>query len=120
MTTAADKVVVVLAALLVVALYAAFWVPRSPGDEVRVMVGGEEYRRLSLSEDTHLSVPGSLGVSELEVKDGRARFVSSPCTGKHCIHSGWLAQGGEFAACLPNRISLQVVGKETRFDSINF
>jgi hypothetical protein len=54
------------------------------------------------------------------VHDGRIRFVASPCTGKQCIHSGWLDNDGEFAACLPNLISITITGRNPRFDSINF
>jgi len=48
------------------------------------------------------------------------RFVQSPCTGKFCIHSGWLRHSGEVMACLPNGVFVELVGGERRFDSINF
>lgn len=118
--TWADKVVIAAGLALVVALYAAFWTGNEAGEEVRVLVDGHERERLSLSQDRHLDIDGVRGPSTVEIKDGRVRFIASPCQGKQCIHSGWLNHSGEFAACLPNRVSLYVVGGEARFDTINF
>jgi len=70
--------------------------------------------------DRRLQLEGPLGNSTVELRDGQARFLDSPCTGKVCIHSGWLNSTGEFAACLPNRISIQLLGMHPRFDAINF
>ncbi len=118
--TRADWVVVTAAVALLGWLYAAFWHSSAPGDEVRILVGGKEVQRLSLHQDRHIEVDGAIGPTTLEIHDGQARFVSAPCTGKQCIHAGWLSHGGEFAACLPNRVSLYVVSAETRFDTVNF
>ena len=76
-----------------------------------------------LNRNATYRVPGSLGISEVEVRDGRVRFVSSPCRGKQCVHSGWAQRGGEFVACLPNRVSFTVLGAGAHgdyYDSISF
>ena len=75
---------------------------------------------LPLSGEQRVSVHGPLGDSVIEIRDGRVRFVSSPCNGKQCVHSGWLSHSGELAACLPNGIMVSVMGRERRYDSINF
>jgi hypothetical protein len=49
--------------------------------------------------------------------------VRSPCVGQQCVHSGWAQRGGEFIACVPNRVSLVVLGRGAGgdyYDSINF
>lgn len=116
----ADTVVLIAALVLLAFLYIRFWGDATRGEQVRVMVGGAEFRVVSLHKNQHLRIPGTLGVSELEIHAGKIRFVDSPCRGKQCIHTGWLALGGEVAACLPNRITVQVIGREPRFDAINF
>lgn len=70
--------------------------------------------------DEILTVSGPLGESRIEIHKGKARFLASPCTNKICIRSGWLEHAGEAAACLPNRISLALLGNDARFDAINF
>jgi len=117
--TTADRVVVGLALTLIAWLYAAFWT-QGKGAEVAVLVNGVESQRLSLAQNQLFEVAGRLGTSKLEIKDSQVRFVASPCTGKQCIHAGHLKRGGEFAACLPNGVSIYVVATRTEFDAINF
>jgi hypothetical protein len=50
----------------------------------------------------------------------RVRFLASPCRGKQCIRSGWLAHEGDFAACLPNGVAVEVLGPERGLDAINY
>lgn len=77
-------------------------------------------RELSLRQDTSLTIHGPLGDSVLEVRGGRVRFVASPCRGKQCVHSGWLSRVGDFAACLPNRVSVTLLGDTVTYDGVSY
>ncbi|EHI56143.1 hypothetical protein HMPREF9333_00673 [Johnsonella ignava ATCC 51276] len=44
----------------------------------------------------------------IDVKDGAAAFVNSPCPDHKCEHYGYLKQSGESAVCLPARAVLVV------------
>ncbi len=116
----ADAAVIALALALLPWLYFTYWSDATPGEQARILRGGEQLALVSLHEHKHPSIEGVLGTSLLEIKDGKIRFINSPCRNKQCVHSGWVSLGGEFIACLPNRISVQVIGREPRFDSINF
>lgn len=120
MMTWADKVVVGLAVAALPFLYNAYWGDGTRGDMVRIFMPGQPPALVSLTRDREVTVKGPLGPSTLQIKDGKVRFVSSPCRNKLCIHSGWLSRGGEFAACLPNHISIVVLAREQRYDAINF
>ncbi len=117
--TRADYIVVAATLLLLPLLYAKFW---GGGPAQAAHIHGADGRDFSvpLDVDQTLTLEGPLGASVIEIRNGRVRFSDSPCRGKQCIHAGWLAQGGEFAACLPNRISIAVSTAEPRYDSINF
>ncbi len=115
-----DRVVVLLAIALVGVLYARLWVPGGEGRQAWLTVAGREQAPVDLGRDQEIVVQGALGASQLEVRAGRIRFTRSPCTGKQCIHSGWLERAGDFAACLPNAVSVQVVGLDARFDAISY
>ena len=115
-----DIVVWLLAATLLIGLYAVFWQSDGHGAEAVVLVNGKRWARLDLFHNQDLKVPGPLGHSHIQVRDGRARFVDSPCPNKLCVHTGWLKQGGEVAICLPNKVSLQILASDPRFDAINF
>ena len=62
----------------------------------------------SLSEDKKITVQGVLGTSEIEISDGKARFISSPCPGKTCIQCPPVKKQGDWTACLPNRVFIRI------------
>ncbi len=71
---------------------------------VLIQASGTEYR-YELGSPRTVEFEGPIGKTILEVtNDGRARFVHSDCRDKICISFGYLERGGDWAACLPNRI----------------
>ena len=63
-----------------------------------------------LSRDTEIEINGPLGVTRAVISGGAARVLDSPCREKICVNSKPLSAGGDWTACLPNRIFLQVTG----------
>ena len=120
MMTKSDKILIVLAIAMIGGLYWQFWGHPLISDEAEILVDGKPVLEAPLDIDRTYSIQGALGQSEIEVKDGRIRFIHSPCTNKQCIHSGWLKKDGDFAACLPNHVSISLRGPDPRFDTINF
>lgn len=118
--TLADKFVVALAIGLLAGLYLLFWQPTAPASYARLIDHQHQVTSHSLHRDQKFGVVGKLGTSELQIKDGKIRFLTSPCTTKVCIHSGWLSHSGEVLACLPNGILVELIGADKRFDAINF
>ena len=45
----------------------------------------------------------------IEVKDGAARFIDSPCPDHICESFGWISQEDQTATCLPARAVLTIV-----------
>lgn len=89
------------------------------GHRALVQIDGETELRLNLHRDGTHQVRGPAGESRIEVTDGRVRIVEAPCRRKLCLRRGWLSTAGESATCLPNRLHLQVEGREQRYDAIN-
>lgn len=118
--TRADWLLVIAVIAGLPLLYARLWFPAGPATWLQVQAGDNSSVVVALSPDRQLTVTGPLGNSIIEISNGKARFIHSPCNGKVCIHTGWLQQAGELAACLPNRISIQLLGTHPRFDAINF
>lgn len=113
-----DMLVVGLAAVLVGWSYVAFW-HSDRASSVEIWVDGHRYADLPLIEHRKLHITGVLGDSLIEIAPGRARFLDSPCESKRCVHSGWIDEGGMVAACLPNRVSLHIQGRNRRYDAVN-
>ncbi len=118
--TRADALVLVLAVVLLGGLYARFWSPGPPAQVAEIRRGGELVRRISLDHEARIQVAGPRGTSVLETRPGAIRFLSSPCPQQFCVHSGWLHRSGEATACLPNHLSVEVLGGRQAFDAMVF
>jgi len=81
------------------------------GNWVVIQVDQKEVARLALDTDQITHVKGPLGLTEVEVKQGQARIVRSPCKNKVCIKSGYIRYADRLAACIPNRVVVRIVGE---------
>ena len=118
--TKADMLLILIVTGLVGWLYVAIWGADTSALEVEIWSRGTRVQTLPLAEDRHLDVAGALGPSQIEIKQAEARFVASPCSNKLCVLHGWLGHAGETTACLPNQVSLRILGRDPRYDAINF
>ena len=119
-TTPADRAVLFAVWAAMAAFAVAAW-SAPAGREAVVLVAGKEVRRLDLTRNQRVTVPGRLGPTEIRVADGAVRFVHSPCHSKRCIRRGWQQRQGEAAACVPNRILVRVAGAGgERWDAVNY
>ena len=73
--------------------------------------GGEWVYPVNANET--VNVTGPLGTTVVEISDGAARIISSPCANKTCIASGAVRSTGQWAACLPNSVMLYIGAGET-------
>ena len=112
--TTADKILIAALLILNGWLFANWGIGFSKGDWVVVTVNQKEIIRLPLNQDQITHVKGPLGLTEIEVKKGRARIVRSPCKNKACIKSGYIRYADRLAACIPNRVVVRIVGKSHR------
>lgn len=117
--TFGDMIIIILCFILLFYIYKIYWVKGEQAGAARITVMENKVIDVDLSKDQVLSLHGRLGESLITVKDRRIRFTHSPCKGKVCIHSGWLADEGDFTACLPNQISIELKGKN-QYDAIAY
>ncbi|WP_455209383.1 NusG domain II-containing protein [Kaarinaea lacus] len=118
--TTGDRLLLVLALITIAVLYAIYWGQSVYGNQAVIAIAGKHWRTIDLYQDNVYDVKGAQGVSRLEVHDGKIRFISSPCDTKLCIHQGWIHQSGEIVACVPNTVSVRILGPDPRFDTMNF
>ncbi len=114
-----DWLVLVAGVVVVIALFATLW---RTGHAARLQVRDEHgvLGTYSLAQDRTIEIPGPMGVSRVVIAQGRVRFSQSPCRNQYCVHQGWLHHAGEVAVCLPNRVSVELLGAEKPYDSLNY
>ena len=108
--TRADKILIACLVALNIFLFAQMDFSQRAGSWVVIEVENKEVERLPLSQNRIVHVTGPIGETEVEIKDGKARVLKSPCNKKLCIKSGYIQYADRFAACLPNRVVVRVLG----------
>lgn len=105
--------------VLVVMLASHFWLSPA-GQKIMIKRGGEVFLTASLVRPFMVAVPGPLGITQVEVNNHRARVRSDPSPRQLCVRQGWISHEGEAAICLPNQVSVEIVGAVRRYDSLNY
>lgn len=66
-------------------------------------------QKISLDQDAVYDIDTGYLTVHIEVKDGAARFINSPCPDHICESFGWISQEDQTATCLPARAVLTIV-----------
>ena len=61
-----------------------------------------------LDTDTTIQIPGLEGISTIQIQQGQAQYLDSPCANKTCVAASPIHRNGEWSACLPNGIFMRV------------
>ncbi|MDP1682274.1 MAG: NusG domain II-containing protein [Burkholderiales bacterium] len=116
---AGDWFAILLGGLFTAWLAATFW-QGGAAQKVVIRAGGQLFSETRLDQAQRIVVPGPLGASLVEIEPGRARVAADPSPRQLCVKQGWLSRAGDAALCLPNQISVELVGTARRFDSLNY
>ncbi len=117
--TRADRLLLLVAIIAISVFAFRTWQPSINADRVEI-ISPFEHKTVSLRQDKTLFVAGALGRSEIRIAQHRIRFIDSPCTTKFCVLQGWASHSGELRVCLPNKVSLRLLGSKSPFDSLTF
>ncbi len=114
-----DWLIILFSTLSVILMFQQFWVT-TPASQFKIRQGNEIVGIFDLNQSRELRIKGALGESHISIQNGRVRFKQSPCSNQYCVHQGWLTRAGQVAICLPNQISLQLMGAKNAYDSLNY
>jgi len=114
-----DWVTLLFGSLFTIWLAAILW-QGGAADKAIIRSGGKIFREVPLSRDQIIEVPGPLGLSQVAIHNRQARIAADPSPRQYCVHQGWLKQAGEISICLPNQVSLELLGGNKRYDSLNY
>ena len=97
--------------LLVTAItvFCAVGVYGKAASTVRFVIQGKKGTWIyPVNQTVCLDAEGPLGTTVIELRDGSAQVVSSPCTNQICVTSGAIHRRGQWIACLPNAVFVRV------------
>jgi hypothetical protein len=116
---AGDWLVLIVSTLCVIYLFQTLWTNEHAA-KVQIRLGSKIYATYSLNQQREIHIHGKLGDATISIAQGKARFAKSPCQTQYCVYQGWLTHAGQAAICLPNQISLELLGETKPYDTLNY
>ena len=114
-----DWLVIAASIIAVIFMFQQFW-SIEPANKLKIRQGDKIIGVYDLNQSRNLRIHGVLGDSLIGIMHGKVRFKQSPCRNQYCVHQGWLSHSGQVAICIPNQISLQLLGAKSPYDSLNY
>ena len=109
--------------LLLIAVSALLvWLLTPKGDAIgtaQIMLDGKCVKTIDLStaKDNTFTLENCENV-HFEIKNHQIRFVNVNCPDHLCAQFGFISQPGRTAVCMPNRVSVTIVGTGAKTDGI--
>lgn len=102
-----------ISGLLAAAVFSPLFFPRG-GEGASVVVRAQgKVMTFPLHRDRVVRVEGARGLTWIEIKAGRAHILRSACSNQRWHHGqGWASTGGQSLVCVPNRVLVEVKGRE--------
>lgn len=114
-----DALIVLIGVTFVALLFNTLWLG-NVASKVQIRAGDQIFSTLSLNQYRTVNIPGPLGYTVVTIDNGRVRVASDPSPRQYCVHQGWLTQAGQVAMCLPNQVSVELIGNSKPYDSLNY
>lgn len=114
-----DWLTVIFSAVIIVYLFQTLW-SHEHASKVQIRIGDKVHAAYDLNQQRDIKVHGRIGDAVIHIGQGKVRFAKSPCHNQYCVHQGWLTHSGQVAICLPNQISLELIGEQKPYDSLNY
>jgi hypothetical protein len=114
-----DWLVIAASVLAIFIMFQQFW-SFAPASQLKVRQSNQIIGTYDLNQKRELHIKGPIGESIIIINNGQARFKQSPCPNQYCVNQGWLGHAGQVAICLPNQVSLQLMGAKASYDSLNY
>lgn len=104
-----DIILIVVLVCLSATLIAVVFLAKKEGNTVRVEIDGKAVAEYSLSKDGEY--PLNNGSNILKISNGEAYLIEANCPDKTCVHTGKIRYVGQSIICLPNKLTVSVLGE---------
>lgn len=83
-----------------------------------IYVDGNLYKKYSLDKDLKevVTIESEHGKNIIEIEGYNVRMIDSSCINKLCIKQGIIHKQGQLLVCLPNKVVVQIIGKNSSSD----
>jgi len=114
-----DWLTIFISLCVIVYLFQTQW-SNVAATKVQIRVADKVYATFSLNQQRKINVTGSIGETTIQISQGKVRFLHAPCHNQYCVQQAWLTRAGQVAICLPNQVTLALLGDKPLYDSLNY
>lgn len=114
-----DWLVIIVSLLAIIFMFQQFW-RFEQASKLKIRQGDKVIGTYDLNQTRELQIHGAVGDTHISISQGKVRFKQSPCNNQYCVHQGWLKHAGQAAVCLPNQLSIELLGGQKPYDSLNY
>ena len=115
-----ETVIIIFVLIISVVFILKINVPKESKNVVaQIMYDGKIIKTIYLSNANNqiLTLDNNPNVS-FEVKDSKIRFINTKCHDKLCENIGFISKINSVAICMPNKVSLKIIGNNQDVDII--
>lgn len=114
-----DWCIIIAISILLFILFKQLW-PTTPAKILRIRAHDHIHGEYDLNQKRTLKVSGEKGSSLIQINQGKVRFKHAPCNHQYCVRQGWLSKANQISICMPNQISIELLGDKKPYDSLNY
>lgn len=118
MTTKYDKILIILVGIFsVISIIATKKLFNNIDDKyIYIEVNGQKYKEILLdpSFKKTIEIKTDFGKNILKIENESVRVIEASCPDKLDVKQGRISQPGEVIVCLPNKLLIEIRGKETK------
>lgn len=108
-----DIILIFILVLIGGGIVLSHYVNKKEGNQVVVMVDGEEYKILDLGKNRKIKIECKDGhYNVLTIKDGKADMTESDCKNQVCVKAAPIDHVGESISCLPHKVIVKIIAKK--------
>ena len=107
--TTNKKLIIIFVAIFTICVLCVFILNTLQPDKsvVVILVDGEVYDEIDLSEDQSFDIKTERGTNKIQVKNGQIRITEATCPDKLCMRHGQLHNKYDTIVCLPNKLIIE-------------
>lgn len=91
----------------------------STGSTVLISVDGKEYGSYALNKNRTVTVKQDGHTNVIVIKNSSVSMTESDCKNQVCVHTGAISKVSQSIICLPNKVVVQIEGKDGEYDAIS-
>lgn len=87
-------------------------------DNVVILQNGKVFGTYPIEKDQTVEVKVDGHTNKINIKNRNVQMAFSTCANQDCIRQGKIHDSSKSIICLPNKVVVEIEGKEGEFDSV--